>query len=340
MIADVFSITWFSDPTVWTVVLSSAIVGVVAGTIGTIALVRRQSLIGDVISHASLLGLLVGYLLMIGLGSSEVRHPVAMLAGAAVVGWAAAGLVRATSVRCRVSPDAAMAVSLALFFGGGVTLLRFIQRADPPLPERAGLDGYLFGMAAATTRADAMAIAAVGFAALFALVLVWHRIKWVSLDAAHVASLRVNHSPIEAAITLLIVVAIVVGLQTVGVVLMIALLIGPAAIASRLAARLESIAAVAGVTGGVVSGLGALVSSVVPHLPTGPVIVCGLMAIWIVVLLGTRQRSGATMAPSSDDRRGPEAATSDHPPRSRLVEQTLMRSAPIPALPNRGRVGG
>ena len=291
VIGDAASITWLHDPTVWTVVISSAIVGVVAGTIGTIALVRRQSLIGDVIAHASLLGLLGGYLFMVAIGSSQVRHPLMMLTGAAMVGWAAAGLVRATSVRCRVSPDAAMAVSLALFFGGGVTLLRFIQRAHPPLPERAGLDGYLFGMAAATTRSDAVAIAAVGSAALFTLWLVWHRIKWVSLDASHVASLHVNHSLIEGGITLLIVVAIVVGLQTVGVVLMIALLIGPAAIASRIASRLETIAVLAGVIGGSVSALGALASSVVTHLPTGPVIVAGLMGLWIVVLLWTARSS-------------------------------------------------
>ena len=146
------------DYTLRTVALGSAALGVVSGAVGAFAVLRRQALLGDAMSHAALPGVALAFLIT---GS---RTPLVLMVGAALAGWVAAlaviGIIRAS----RVKADAAMALILSVFFGAGLVVLTFIQRQSAA--GKAGLDRYLFGQAAALLEVDVITMAAVGAVAV------------------------------------------------------------------------------------------------------------------------------------------------------------------------------
>src|SRR5690606_7480853 len=129
------------DFTLRTVALGAAILGIVSGTLGTYAVLRGQSLLGDAISHAALPGIALAFLL------TGIRSPLVLVLGAAAAGWVGALLVLAVTKRSRIPYDAALGLVLSVFFGFGMVLLTFIQRL--PSGNQAGLDNFLFGQAAA-----------------------------------------------------------------------------------------------------------------------------------------------------------------------------------------------
>jgi manganese/zinc/iron transport system permease protein len=182
--AAMFAISWpepFDQPVVRTVSAALAVLGAVAGVIGTFAVVRRQSLQGDAVSHAALPGVAGAFLL-------GGREPVVLVFGAAVAGWVAMTLVNGIVRRSRVPFDAALAGALAVFFGFGLVLMTYLQKLAGRAPTNAferwvkphatesvghGLDRYLFGQAAFLRESDVWTIAAVGGLAVGLAALFW-----------------------------------------------------------------------------------------------------------------------------------------------------------------------
>lgn len=264
------------DYTLRTVALGSAALGVVSGGLGTYAVLRKQSLLGDAISHAALPGIGLAFLLT---GS---KAPLVLVLGAAVAGWTGTLLVMSITRATRLKQDSALGLVLSVFFGLGLVILTFIQR----LPEaaQAGLDSYLFGQAATLLERDVVVIAALGAAALLVAVLFWKEFKLLSFDADFGASLGFPMRRIDVLLTSLLVIAIVIGLQTVGVVLMSAMIVAPAAAARQWTDRLEVMMLLSALFGAVAGVSGAVISSVAAHLPTGPTIVLCLGVIVVVSL--------------------------------------------------------
>jgi manganese/zinc/iron transport system permease protein len=288
----------FSDYTLRTVALGAAVLGVVSGSLGTYAVLRRQSLLGDAISHAALPGIALAFLLT---GS---KTPLVLVAGAALAGWLGTLAIGAIIRSTRIKYDTALGVVLSVFFGLGLVLLTFIQRR--PDAAQAGLDTYLFGQAAALLRRDIVTMAALGALALGVAVACWKELKLLSFDPDFGATLGLKMRAYDALLTGVLVIAIVIGLQTVGVVLMSAMLVAPAAAARQWTDRLGVmmiVAAVAGALGGVG---GAVVSSSAERLPTGPTIVLFLSAI-VVVSLVLAPRRGLAWRPVRARRGGREA---------------------------------
>jgi manganese/zinc/iron transport system permease protein len=267
----------FSDYTLRTVALGSAVIGVVSGVLGSFAVLRRQSLLGDAISHAALPGIVVAYLLT-GSKSSLV-----LVAGAAAAGWLGTLVVMSIVRASRIKSDSALGIVLSVFFGVGLVLLTFLQRR--PDANQAGLDKFLFGQAAALVQSDVITMAVLGGAALVVVGLLYKEFKLLAFDPAFGASLGFQMRVLDVALTSLLVVAIVLGLQTVGVVLMSAMVVAPAAGARQWTDRLGVMIALAA-TFGAASGVGgALISSSTARLPTGPTIVLFASAIVMVSLL-------------------------------------------------------
>ena len=233
------------DPAVRPVALGTAALGAVTGTVGTFAVVRRQSLQGDAVSHAALPGVALAYL--VG-GRSEV----VLVLGAAVTGWVAMALVSGVVRRSRVPFDAALAGALAVFFGLGLVLLTYLNKhvagAATVRPQN-----YLFGQDAALMRAsDLGPVLGLGGGAVLAVVLFWKEFKLLSFDPDFAASLGLPTRRLDLTLTGLVVLAVVLGLQTVGVVLMSALIVAPAAAARQWSDRLGRVAALAALFGAVV----------------------------------------------------------------------------------------
>ncbi|HYN99184.1 MAG TPA: iron chelate uptake ABC transporter family permease subunit [Actinomycetota bacterium] len=265
---------WMGDYTLRVVAAGSAVLGLVSGVLGSFALLRRQSLLGDALAHAALPGIALAFLL------TRSKSPFTLLLGAGAAAWLAALLINAVTRTTRVKTDAAMGVVLSVFFGAGLVLLTYIQRL--PDAGKAGLDTFLFGQAAALLGRDVVVMCVLGGAVLLVVALLWKQFKLLTFDPGFASSLGLPVRGLEIVLTSLLVVAIVIGLQTVGVVLMSALVVAPAAAARQWTNRLGTMVLLSGLFGALAGVSGAVISSSVERLPTGPTIV--LVALLIVGL--------------------------------------------------------
>ena len=264
----------FFDYTLRTVALGAMTLGIVSGSLGAYAVLRRQSLLGDAISHAALPGIALAFILT---GS---KAPLVLVLGAAIAGWLGTLFVMGIVNTTRVKEDSALGLVLSVFFGFGLVLLTFIQRM--PNANQTGLDKFLFGQAAALMKRDVITMASLGFIVLVVMLLFWKEFKLLSFDPDYGASLGFPIRWLDILLTTLIVVAIVLGLQTVGVVLMSAMVVAPAAAARQWTNRLGVMVALSALFGALAGVSGALISSSAARLPTGPVIVLCISAIVIV----------------------------------------------------------
>lgn len=264
----------FFDYTLRTVALGTAVIGIVAGVLGSFALLRKQSLLGDAISHAALPGVVLAFIL------TQSRASIVLIVGAAVTGIIATLLMISIIRNTRIKPDSALGLTLSVFFGLGILLLSFTQRMANA--RQAGLDRFLFGQAAAIVERDVIVMAVIGFVAIAGVVLFWKEFKLLSFDDEYAASLGLPVRWLDIGLTILLVLAIVIGLQAVGVILMSAMIVAPAAAARQWTNSLGIMVVLAALFGALSGVTGALVSSTGAGLSTGPVIV---LAVSIVVFI-------------------------------------------------------
>lgn len=274
-----------SDYTVQVVVFGSAMIGGTSGALGSFAYLRRQSLVGDVVSHSALLGIVLAFWGIYLVTQEGSKSLLVLMPGALVAGVAALLLTKVVTAHTKLKEDASLGVMLAIFFGTGMMLLRFIQRGSPPIPGRAGLDDYLFGMAAAMTQSDLWMIGTLGSTAIVAMLLTWPRLKLMTFDPQYARGLGLNVNGLDILLTLLLVVGIVIGLQIAGVVLMVSLLVAPASAARQWTNRLGHMVGLATLIGALSAALGAFLSAIGNNLPTGPIIVLCVTVVFLLSLV-------------------------------------------------------
>jgi manganese/zinc/iron transport system permease protein len=267
---------------VQTVALGAAILGVCGGVLGVFLVLRRQSLLGDTLSHAALPGVCLGFLVA---GARDLGF---ILAGAFLSGAAAALCVLLILRTTRLKSDAALGIVLSVFFAAGVVLLTLAQARGGAA--QAGLSAFLFGQAAAMLREDLWILGGVTAGALALVAALWKEFKLVSFDPGFARAAGFPVLALEAALTVMIAAAIVVGLQMVGVVLMVAMLIAPAAAARQWTASLGAMVALSAAFGAVAGVTGAVISATARGIPTGPVVVLVASAIVLVSLMAAPGR--------------------------------------------------
>lgn len=263
-ISEYFSLV-VTDYTLRTITLGTAILGAVCGMLGSFAVLRKQSLLGDAISHAALPGIAIAFLIT---GAKDTNM---LLLGALVSGLLGTFWIRGIISKTHLKSDTALGLILSLFFGFGMLLLTFIQKQ--PNANQAGLDKYLFGQAATLLVSDVWLMAIVTGLCLFVLLLFWKEFKILLFDADYTKTLGFNTKFIDILITTFIVLAIVLGLQTVGVVLMSAMLLAPAAAARQWTNSLSVMVFLAALFGAFSGVFGTAISASQNNLSTGPVIV-------------------------------------------------------------------
>ena len=268
--------------TVRNVLLGATLLGAVGGMLGCFALLRRQSLLGDALAHAALPGVCLAYLF------TGTKESLPLLLGAAAAGLVGALVILTITRMSGLSEDSAIGIVLSVFFGAGIVLLTYIQKL--PFGNQSGLDKFLFGQAATLVPRDVINIAVVAILVTLTVVFFFRQFKVVSFDREFAQALGLPVLRLEILLTLLLVMVVVIGLQTVGVVLIIATLITPAAAARQWTDRLVWMLVLAGVIGAVSGSTGALVSASFERLPTGPVIVLvATVFLQISLLLAPRR---------------------------------------------------
>lgn len=273
---------FWSDYTLRNVVTGSAVLGVTAGTLGCFAYLRRQSLMGDAQAHAALPGIALAFLLT---GS---KQPLALMAGAAATGWLGMAAVLAAVRRAGTDLGTAIGVVLTSAFGLGVVLLSVIQKR--PDANQAGLDKFLLGQAAALTHESVWTMAALGLPAVAVAVILRHELGMAIFDPLFAATQGRDPHRLGTLLTALVVVAVVIGLNTVGVILMSAMLVAPAAAARQWTQSLGGMVALSGAIGAACGIAGAWLSTTQADLPTGPTIVLLLASVAAISLFFGRAR--------------------------------------------------
>lgn len=261
--------------TVRTVAMGGAILGVVSGVLGSFAVLRRESLMGDALSHAALPGVAVAFLI-------AGRELSILLIGAGIASWIGVQFIRSLLNTTRIKQDTAMGIVLAAWFAAGIALLAYIQsRSDA---SQAGLDSFIFGQAAAMVRSDVVLISVVGVVSFVVVGLFWKEFKLVMFDSGFARANGFRVDIINTLLSTLIVVAIVLGLQLAGVILMVGMLIAPGIAARQWTQKLDQMVILAGVFGAFAGGVGAVLSAVDANIPTGPMIIVVAFAIVLISL--------------------------------------------------------
>ena len=272
----------FSDYTLRTITLGTAILGAVCGMLGSFAVLRKQSLLGDAISHAALPGIAIAFLI------TGAKDSNTLLIGALISGLIGTFWIRGIITKTHLKSDTALGLILSLFFGFGMLLLTYIQKQ--PNANQAGLDKYLFGQAATLLESDVWMMAIVTGICLLITLLFWKEFKILLFDADYTKTLGFNTKIIDILITSFIVLAIVLGLQTVGVVLMSAMLLAPAAAARQWTNSLAVMVFLAAIFGAFSGVFGTAISASQNNLSTGPVIVlvAGVFVIFSFIFSPSR----------------------------------------------------
>ena len=266
----------FSDYTLRTVAIGTAILGIVSGALGSYAVLRKQSLVGDAISHAALPGICLAFLI------TDSKTPLVMIVGASLAGWLGILVVTAIVRNTRIKEDAALGIILAVFFGVGIVLLTLIQKM--PNANQAGLDKFLFGQAAALLERDIKTMGVISIMVISLTFLFWKEFKLLCFDPTFGASLGFPMKILDILLMTLIVIAIVIGLQAVGVVLMSAMVVAPASAARQWTNRLAIMVCLAAFFGAIAGITGAIISSTTTRIPTGPMIVVCASVIFLFSL--------------------------------------------------------
>ena len=272
-----FAVELFSDYTARTILLGAASLGIVSGVVGSYAVLRKQSLVGDVMSHAALPGIVLAFLIV------GVKEQLPIFIGAALSAVLAVLLINLIKDNSRIKTDSAMGMALSVFFGLGLVLLTYAQKM--PDANQAGLDKFLFGQAEALIEKDVLIIGLTGFFALLVVGLFWKEFKLLCFDPDFGGTMGFSMKSMDMLVTAVIVSAIVIGLQTVGVVLMSSMLIAPAVAARQWTGNMGSMVILAALIAAVSGMTGVAFSAGFENVPTGPaVIVCVSVIAFFSVL--------------------------------------------------------
>lgn len=266
------------------VLAGSALLGLAAGVVGVFALLRKRSLVADAIGHATLPGIVIAFLVAVSLGASGRSLPVLLL-GAAVAGFMAVACIFGLLKYTRLREDAAIGIVLGVFFGVGVVLLSYVQRPENVSASPAGLHHFIYGQTAAMRAGDAMLMAGIALSAVVVTAVLFKEVALACFndDYARVAGYPVG--VLDGLVLGLVVLVTVAGLQAVGLILVIALLIIPPVAARLWTDRLLPLMLIAGGLGALSGYIGAATSALLPRAPAGSIIVLCGGGVFVVSLL-------------------------------------------------------
>ncbi|WP_338422639.1 metal ABC transporter permease [Bacillus atrophaeus] len=270
------------------VLAGTLLLGIASGVLGSFVLLRKQSLIGDAMAHSALPGVCIAFLLT---GQKSLMF---FLIGAAVFGLLGTWCIQQITGHSKIKEDSAIGIVLSVFFGVGIMLLTYIQQLGSG--NQSGLDSFLFGQAASLVRQDIVIIAVISAVLLLVCAVFFKEFKIITFDMAFAKGLGMPVQFLNGLLVLLIVCAVVIGLQTVGVIMMAAMLITPAVAARYWTENLTAMAVIAGLIGGISGASGTLLSTTMNGMATGPLIILTATCVFLLSLLFAPKRGLAAKA--------------------------------------------
>ncbi len=267
----------FQDAALRYALIGSVLLGITCGLLGSFIVVRRMALMGDALSHAVLPGVALGFLWNMN------KDPVAIFVGATLVGLLGSATVGLITNTTRLKEDSAIGMVLAAFFAVGICMVTMIQHL--PKGNKSGVDKFLFGQAAAISEGDVRLMAIVTVLTILLIVVFYKEFLVTSFDAGFAKAAGFPTRLIHHGMMLLLAFAVVISLQAVGVVLVSAMLITPAAAAYLLTDRMNRMLWLSAFFGMAAGVLGSFLSFLSNNLPTGPFMVLACSTIFGLAFL-------------------------------------------------------
>ncbi len=272
----------FSDPGTQIVTLGSVLLGAIASIVGCFTFLQKRALIGDTISHSVLPGICLAFIL------SGNKNPYYLLIGAFVSGWLSVIISDYVTRSSKIKADTSIAIVLSFFFAIGMMMLSAIQHSGNV--NQAGLHHFLFGKAAAIVQEDVTMFLWVAAISLIIIARYFGAFKLYIFDSDYARSIGLPVKWLDFLLTTLAVLAIALGIRAVGVVMMSALLIAPAAAARFWTGNLKRMLFLAAFVGAISGFVGAMISYTGPQMPTGPWIIIVLSVIaFLSILVGAEK---------------------------------------------------
>ncbi|MFN3826819.1 MAG: metal ABC transporter permease [Micavibrio sp.] len=265
------------------VMTGTSLLGAAAGMIGIFLLLRKRSLLSDGVSHATLPGIALGFLCALSLGLDDGRHLPTLLCGAALSGILGAFCVQLLKDHTRLNEDTATGVILSAFFGAGIVLLSYIQTLGSG--SRAGLDSFLLGQTAALTLFEIKITAFLALIAIAASIVLRKELILLCFDEIFTSAQGYSRRILDSILMALMLLVVCIGLKTVGLILIISLLIIPAATARLLSDKLSTIMIIAPFCGAISAATGSYISALITNIPTGAMIVLICSLFFTLALL-------------------------------------------------------
>lgn len=267
----------FTDINVLYVALGTIILGSSAAVVGSFTFLRKRALIGDAIAHSILPGICLAFML------GGTKNYFLLITGAFISGWVSILSVDYIVKKSKLKEDTAIGLVLSVFFGLGILLLTHIQQGGNAA--QTGLDSFLFGKAASMVGSDVLIFSCISFILIVTVFLFYKELQLISFDEAFANSIGLPVKWISFLLSSLTVLAVVTGIQAVGVVLMAALLITPIAAARYWSGYLPRILILSAIIGGFSGFAGTYVSYIAPNMPTGPWVVMVLSVIALLSII-------------------------------------------------------
>lgn len=247
------------EPYIIRAILASSMVGLMCGVLGCFIVLRNMSLVGDALAHAILPGVVIAFMLV---GYSAMGF----FAGAVVAGLATAAGITWIQQKVKTKNDAAVGIVFTSMFSLGVILISRISKNDGV---HLDLKDFLFGSALGVSDTDLLLTGLVMVYVLISVVVFYRYLFATTFQDVVAQTMGISVKLLHYFLMLLLSFAVVASLQTVGVILVVAMLITPAATALLLASRLQKVLVFAGLIG-LLSAIVGMVVSVALDTPPGP----------------------------------------------------------------------
>ncbi|MEX3438189.1 metal ABC transporter permease [Staphylococcus capitis] len=258
--------------------ITSILVGIVCGTVGSIIVLRGLSLMGDAMSHAVLPGVALSFLFNIP-----------MFIGSLVTGMIASLFIGFITSKSKTKPDAAIGISFTAFLATGVIIISLINSTTD-------LYHILFGNLLAITNQSFWTTIIIGMSVLTLIVVFYRPLMISTFDATFSRMSGLNTTLIHYFVMLLLALVTVASIQTVGIILVVALLITPASTAFLISKQLYSMMIIASLIS-IISSITGLYFSYIYNVPSGATIVICTFTIYVITLaitrMNNRQKRGA-----------------------------------------------
>ena len=286
-LSDICNVLILRDYNTRLVVICTILLGCACGLMGGFLLLRKRSLMGDTLSHATLPGVGLSFLLLLALGGDGKSLPI-LLAGAGITGIIGCAAVLFIREQTRIKDDAAMGIVLSVFFGAGVAILGVIQKM--PEGSAAGLESFIYGKTASMVMSDFQILVFITVCVITCSLLLFKEFRLLCFDENFAAVLGWPVKFLDILLLALITAVTVAGLQAVGLILIIAFLITPAAAARFWTNQLDRMLMLSALIGAASGWIGTSLSAFLPRLPAGAVIVLVAALFFVAsMLIGTER---------------------------------------------------